>query len=141
MRNRNDFEDSRLSRNDSGGISMQGILGLIVIVGIVWGALSLFPAFNIPMDLENNAKKIADDYLRLLAREKTQAAVRKTVDDLRSLVSTTLEGHTWDPKDLVIEVQFRNVYVRLPYTLNINLFGFNLTFEKELDVHQQAISF
>jgi hypothetical protein len=141
VRTRIVFDKSRLNRNDAGGVSLQGIIVLIVVIGIVWGALSLFPVFNLPMDLENTVKKAADGWLRLSPREQTQQLRRQAVDEIRSIVVDKLANHTWDKKELEVSVTNNHVDVHLPYTLNINLFGFELTFDKELNVSQEALSF
>ena len=141
MRTKCSDRSSCFGGSDSGAISFQGIFILIVVVGIVWGALSLFPLFSTPMDLENKIKNTADDWLRLAAREQTQQKKRQTIEELRGVVVSYLENHTWDKKDLHIEVQRRSVVVRLPYTLNINVFGFEMKFDKEVDVNQQSYSF
>ena len=93
------------------------------------------------MDLENKIKNTADDWLRLSAREQTQQKKRQTIEELRGVVASYLENHTWDKKDLHIEVQMRYVVVRLPYTLNISVFGFEMEFDKEVDVNQQSYTF
>ena len=141
MRTKCSDRSSCFGGSDSGAISFQGIFILIVVVGIVWGALSLFPLFSTPMDLENKIKNTADDWLRLAAREQTQQKKRQIIEELRGVVVSYLENHTWDKKDLHIEVQRRSVVVRLPYTLNINVFGFEMKFDKEVDVNQQSYSF
>ena len=141
MRTKCNYNDSRFGSTDSGAVSFQGLFILIVVVGIVWGALSLFPVFSKPMDLQNDIKNAADDWLRLKAREQTAQVKRQTIEDLRRVVSSHLEDHTWDKENLHIEVGDSNVIVRLPYTLNINLYGFELKFDKELDVDQQSYSF
>ena len=141
MQSKSDFDAAHRNRNDAGKVSFQGILMLLVVIGIVWGALSLFPLVSTSADLENAVKDAADDWLRLLPREQTQQLRRQTIDEIRGVIVEKLENHTWDKKQLEIIVESRNVYVRLPYTLNVNLFGFELTFDKKLDVHQQAITF
>lgn len=127
---------------DRGGISLQGVIVFIVTVAIVWGAISMFPLFNVPDTLERDVREGCKVWLRLSPKQQN-ATIRKQVQtNIVNIVTDKLTNHTYDPKALSIEfVGSRRLRVKLDYTININLFGYKLTFEKKLNVDESAINF
>jgi hypothetical protein len=75
-------------------------------------------------------------------RQQNPTLRKQVQTKLVNLITEKLDGHTFDPKALKIEfVGTRRLRVNLDYTLNINLFGSKLTFDKTLDVDESAINF
>jgi hypothetical protein len=136
--------DTVLSSNASerGAISFQGILVLVIVVLAIWILISLVPIVSIPMDLDGKVKDACDEWLSLSAREQNIQSKKITTRKIEKIIGTTLENHIYDKEKL--EISFtsnKNMKVHLPYTININVLGFKLTFNRFLDVDQVAYSF
>ena len=132
-----------LIRNEKGRISFQGVFTLIVVVLIIWASLSMLPMVSVPRDLEANVIESCKEFLRMSTPQKANKGNRsQAVKDIRATVEASLEGHTWEPKDLEIKlIGNERITVTLPYTVNLNVIGFEFTVDKKLDVKQQAIHF
>lgn len=132
-----------LAKSESGAISFQGVLTLVVVVLIVWGAISFLPMVSVPNQLEENVIETCKDFLRMSTPQKANKGNRsRAIKDIRQTVEESLKGHTWEPKDLEIKLMGNErIKVSLPYTLNLNIIGFVMNVDKKLDVTQQSVHF
>ena len=121
---------------------MKALIIVVVCAIVVYIGLSFFPVFSVPYDLENKTKELAKDWLRLAAPHKTDASKKTLEKKIKEMVAKHLENHKYETHDLKIDIPGMNsVGVKLPYTVVINLFGFELTFDKNLDVIESRSQF
>ena len=128
--------------DEKGGISFQGIVFIIIFIGIIWAALQMLPLIQVPSDLEGQIKDICKEYLRLHPREKNNNTKAATVKNIREAVATLLEEHTYKPKDLKIEFPNNlNMAVRLKYTLNVSVLGIKMDTDKDMNLKVESVHF
>jgi hypothetical protein len=116
----------------------------LVIVGaiVVYIAVSFFPLFSVPFDLENKLKELSKQWLRLPRMDQTPERTRALIKTLKKEIKERLEDHEYDEKKVGIIIPGQNsVKVKFPYTMHINLFGADLSFEKNVDFTESKTSF
>jgi hypothetical protein len=121
---------------------MKGVIVLIVFAILAYIAFSFFPLFSTPFDLENKLKSVCKDWLRMSPMEKTDTVEKTLVKRIKNTIAEQLRYHEYNEKELNINIPGKNsVTIRLPYKVIINLAGFRLTFDKNLDFTEQRSSF
>lgn len=129
------------SDREEGGISFQGILVLVLVIIIIVIAISLVQVIQVPLDLENSVKENCKQWLRLTPYQQ-HSAIPGYTKMIKETVATVLKNQTYNPKELKINfVNLKNITVYLPYTVNIEIFGFKFKFAKILDLDENAYSF
>lgn len=127
--------------DEAGGVSVQGVFALIAIILVIVFAISMVQLIQVPMDLENSVKKDCKEWLGLRPYDKN-GAIPGFTRRIKETVATVLKDHTYNPKDLkIVFVNQKNITINLPYTVNIEIFGFKLTFDKVLDLDETAYTF
>jgi len=137
---------------EGGFITGRGLIGILISIVIIYGAVAFFPVASVPFGLEGEVKKLSKDWLKKkVAREwrtKSQSAkksdLKTFIKDVKQAVAQTLSGgHEYDEKNLEIRASVRsnNVTVDLPYTIVINFLGMDFRFEKELLIEERAWQF
>jgi hypothetical protein len=132
---------SRRTEGDHGGVSIQSLLGLIIILVIIYASIVFFPVVHIPYEIKRQVIEDLDAWLRLPDKAK-KAAIHEAERDVKETVKALLENQEYDEKKLRVEFTgLRRASVDLTYTIRVDFMGMVFRYDKELNVSRQAVRF